>query len=212
MKKFKRDSHVKIAKHFFTWRRVEGSNLQGLAPAAFQERCITILPTLPDFEMLSDLEQFCYYKKDFMKYLGIDFGSKRVGLAISDENGQMAFPYSVVSNDKNLFTEIEKIIKNEKVDEVVIGESKDFKGKSNKIMTAIKKFKGEFEVKTKLKVWLDPEFMTSVQADRSIISRRSDTKSHQRSIERQGSKKEMLDASAATIILQSFLDKKKCML
>ena len=147
-----------------------------------------------------------------MKYLGIDFGSKRVGLAISDENGQMAFPYSVVSNDKNLFTEIEKIIKNEKVDEVVIGESKDFKGESNKIMTTIEKFKKEFETKTKLKVWLEPEFMTSVQADRSIVSRRLDTKSHQRSVERQKTKKEMLDASAATIILQSFLDKNGSML
>ncbi|PIR39941.1 MAG: Holliday junction resolvase RuvX [Candidatus Zambryskibacteria bacterium CG10_big_fil_rev_8_21_14_0_10_34_34] len=147
-----------------------------------------------------------------MKYLGIDFGSKRIGLAISDENGRLAFPYSVVSNDKNILTEIEKIIKNEKVDEVVMGESKDFKGEPNKIMTAIKKFKGEFEAKTKLKVWLEPEFMTSVQADRSIISRRSDTKSHQRSIKRQESKNEMLDASAATIILQSFLDKKGYMI
>ena len=35
-----------------------------------------------------------------MKYLGIDFGSKRVGIAVSDENGQMAFPHSVILNDK----------------------------------------------------------------------------------------------------------------
>jgi len=141
-----------------------------------------------------------------MKYLGIDFGSKRVGLSLSDDNGGMAFPHSVISNDKNLLTEIEKIIKDEKVEEVVMGESKDFKGEPNKIMSAIEEFKAKLEEKVKLKVWLEPEFMTSVQAERSIESRRTDTH-NQRSKKQKEIKKDMLDASAATIILQTYLDR-----
>jgi putative holliday junction resolvase len=124
-----------------------------------------------------------------MKYLGIDFGSKRVGIAVSDETGKLAFPHSVISNDENLLGEIEKIIKNESIGEIVIGESKDFKNIPNKIMADIEKFKKVLEEKIKLPISFEPEFMTSSQAEQI-----------------QG-KNDMNDASAAAIILQSFLDK-----
>ena len=126
-----------------------------------------------------------------MKYLGIDFGSKRVGVAVSDDEGRMAFPHSVLLNDKNLLAEIEEIIKKEKIEEIIIGESKNFAGEDNKIMSAILNFKEKMEGKLKIKVYLEPEFMTSAQAEHI-----------------QG-KTEMHDASAAAIILQSFLDKKQ---
>lgn len=138
-----------------------------------------------------------------MKYLGIDFGSKRVGIAVSDDTGKMAFPYSVIPNNARstssgqakLLGEIQKIIEKEKIEEIIIGESKDFKGEPNKIMSAIESFKKELEDlpaqagKLKMKVWFEPEFMTSSQAEHI-----------------QG-KTELHDASAATIILQSYLDK-----
>jgi putative Holliday junction resolvase len=124
-----------------------------------------------------------------MKYLGIDFGSKRVGIAVSDDEGRMAFPYLVLQNN-NLLEEIEKIIKKEKIGEIVIGESKNFQGEPNKIMAEIEKFKKELEEKLKIKVWFEPEFMTSSQAKQ--ITGEND----------------MQDASAAAIILQSYLDKK----
>jgi putative Holliday junction resolvase len=129
-----------------------------------------------------------------MKYLGIDFGSKRVGLSVSDEAGKMAFPHSVILNNKKLLTLIEKIIKEEKIEGIVIGESKNFAGEPNKIMPEIEKLKKKLEEKTKLAVFFEPEFMTSSQAE--LI---------------QG-KNEMHDASAAAIILQSFLDKKDNMI
>lgn len=129
-----------------------------------------------------------------MRYLGIDFGSKRVGLAVSDETGQMAFPHAVIANDEKLIAEIDKIIEKEKIGEIVLGESKNFAGEPNKIMTEVEKFKKILTEKIKLKVNFESEFMTSQQAERI-----------------QG-KNEMLDASAAAIILQSFLDKKHSML
>lgn len=126
-----------------------------------------------------------------MKYLGIDFGNKRVGLAVSDENGQMAFPYSVILNNEKLLAEIQNIVEKEKIEQVVIGESKNFAGRPNKIMTEIINFKAKLAEQTKLLIYFEPEFMTSSQAE--LI---------------QG-KNKMHDASAATIILQSYLDRLK---
>ena len=127
-----------------------------------------------------------------MKYLGIDFGSKRVGVAVSDDGGEMAFPHSVLPNDEKLLENIKKIIKDEKIGEIVMGESKNFQGQPNEIMKEIETFKKVLEEKTKLKVIFEPEFLTSHQAQQF-----------------QG-KNELHDASAAAIILQSFLDRGVC--
>lgn len=124
-----------------------------------------------------------------MRYLGIDFGSKRVGIALSDEEGTLAFPYSVLKNDKALLSEVERIVKEQKVKLIVMGESKDFKGDDNPIAKQIAEFKRVLEKTTRKKVEYEPEFLTSVQAARF-----------------QG-KVEKLDASAAAIILQSYLDR-----
>lgn len=126
-----------------------------------------------------------------MRYLGIDFGSKRVGVAISDETNSMAFPYVVIPNDEKLMEEIERVVSKEKITNIIIGESFDYAGTPNKIMKSIKDFAATLEQKTKLTISFEPEFLTSVQAEHL-----------------QG-KNKMHDASAATIILQSFLDKRK---
>lgn len=126
-----------------------------------------------------------------MKYLGIDFGSKRVGLALSDESGRLSFPHSVISNDKNTLAKIGEILKEENIGAVVMGESTNFAGEPNKIMGAIEDFSKQLQEKSGLKIIFEPEFMTSQQAQ--LI---------------QG-KNEMHDASAAAIILQSYLDKQK---
>lgn len=154
-----------------------------------------------------------------MKYLGIDFGEKRIGLAVSEEEGKMAFPHSVVLNNNhlhqralNVLEEILKIIEKEKIGAVVMGESKDFKGEPNKIMAEIEKFKKDLEEKTKLSVFLEPEFLTSYQASRGFQSRRLALQESGPRLKRRGGEKEMHDASAAAIILQSFLDRKNSML
>lgn len=129
-----------------------------------------------------------------MKYLGIDYGAKRVGLAVSDDEGRMAFPYSVLQNDKDLLVNIARIIEKNGVGEIVMGESKNFSGEPNEIQAGIEDFKNKLETETDLDVNFEPEFMTSAQAEHI-----------------QG-KTEMHDASAAAIILQSYLDKKQHML
>jgi putative Holliday junction resolvase len=124
-----------------------------------------------------------------MRYLGIDYGSKRVGLALSDEEGTMAFPYVVLENKSDLLERMKAIIEKEKVEKIVIGESKNFQGEENKIMLEIKKFADDLKGVVGKEVFYEPEFLSSHQA-----------------VQIQGKNSE-LDASAAAIILQSFLDR-----
>ena len=136
-----------------------------------------------------------------MKYLGIDYGSKRVGIALSDEGGRMAFPKMVIKNEgaQALISEIQKYCLAEKVGEIVIGDSRDYKGKPNEIMKHIEPFSVALEEASGLPVHFQLEFMTSLQASRPVGK---PTKEDQ---QLKGNK-DMLDASAAAIILQTFLD------
>ena len=126
-----------------------------------------------------------------MKLLGIDYGSKRVGIAVADTEANIAFPKGVFPNDKFLFGEIKKLCEGYGTEKIILGESKDFKGKDNKIMEDIRMFKKMLESDLKIEVVYEPEYMTSTEA----LHLQEDTK--------------MLDASAAAIILQSYLEKSK---
>lgn len=126
-----------------------------------------------------------------MKILGIDFGSKRVGIAVANTETGVAFPKAVLPNDKFLLGEVKSMIASLPAEIVVIGESKNFAGEKNPIMKEIEMFKKLIEIDTGIEVIYEPEFFSSAQA----IHGQEDTK--------------MLDASAATIILQSYLDKQK---
>ena len=124
-----------------------------------------------------------------MKYLGIDYGEKRVGIAISDVEGKVAFPKIVLENNAELIKKISDLCTELAVDAVVIGESKDYKGEDNKISPKIISFKREVSSVIKLPFYLEPEFMSSMQVEKTF------------------GKTDMLDASAASIILQTFMDK-----
>src|SRR3989344_9616212 len=68
-----------------------------------------------------------------MRYLGIDYGSKRVGLALSDEDGTMGFPHATVANTPRLIDELCALIAKENIGAAVIGESRNFHGEENPI-------------------------------------------------------------------------------
>ena len=126
-----------------------------------------------------------------MRFLGIDYGSKRVGLALSDEAGIMAFPLKVIPNTPNLLKELETIIADKKVAEIVIGHSLDKNSKPNKIQATIEGLITDLTLATGLPVHLEPE-QFSTQAALQIQGRN-----------------EMTDASAATLILDSFITRAK---
>lgn len=127
-----------------------------------------------------------------MKYLCIDYGSKKIGLAISDDGGEFAFPFSIIQN-KNKDESIQKIVeilKEKNIRDIVIGESLNFKGEENKILSEAKDF-----IKTlkesfpeQVNIYFEKEWLSTVEARRY-----NDRKN--------------ADDSAAAIILQRFLDK-----
>jgi len=126
-----------------------------------------------------------------MRYLGIDYGTKWIGTALSDDEGRMAFPHTIFENDTHLITSVKKICEEENIGAVVIGESRDYKQKENPIMKGIKIFADTLQKELGLPVYYEPEFLTSQEA-RRIQGEGGDTHS-----------------SAAALILQSYIDKIK---
>ncbi len=124
-----------------------------------------------------------------MKYLGIDYGTKRVGIATSDDGGLMAFPLRVLLNSRSLPAHIAKICRDEKVGTIVVGESLNFQNKHNVIMKEIGVFADDLKAASGLPV----VFMNEVLSSREAMHLQGDNDQN--------------DASAATIVLQSYLDK-----
>lgn len=143
-----------------------------------------------------------------MKFLGIDYGTKRIGVAFSDAEGTLAFPKEIVLNDSNTFKRLGEIIKTENIKEIVIGESVDFSGKLNALSARIDVFILELSEQFKLPVHKQKEFLTSVEARKLQNGKKSLSPSQAHSKIKQ-KKRGHIDASAAALILQRYLDKNK---
>jgi len=126
-----------------------------------------------------------------MRLLGIDYGSKKVGLALSDERGVMAFPHSVLPNDEKLLLAIESLVQKEGVGKIVIGHSVNKEGNPNKIQQAIEACILDLTLSLGIPIELERELYTTQEAMRI-----------------QG-KTMMTDASAAALILNSFIQRQK---
>ncbi len=121
-----------------------------------------------------------------MKYLSIDYGTKKIGLATSDDAGRMAFPYQVIPTEGAL-SRIKNICVEEKVDTIIIGESRNLSGVPNPVMKAIEKFAIELSEATNLPIEFEPEIFTSRAAGREF------------------GQDENLDARAAALLLDTYL-------
>jgi putative holliday junction resolvase len=128
-----------------------------------------------------------------MRYLGIDFGTKKVGLALSDEAGAMGFPLAVIPNDERLVSTILSLIEERGVEGIVIGESKDFSGEENPVATEARAFGDLLEDETGLSVDYEPEALSTQEARRDIEGGRTEF-GH-------------VDARAASLILTSYLSR-----
>ncbi len=126
-----------------------------------------------------------------MKYMGIDYGTKHVGIAISDEDGSFAFPKAILESGSTLIEEIIGIATAEKVSAIIIGESIASNEVSNTVANKVQAFKAKLAVATELPIFFQREDFSSVEAHRY------QTKAGNR------------DDSAAAVILQRFLDRQK---
>jgi len=141
-----------------------------------------------------------------MRFLGIDYGTKRIGIAVSDENNTIAFPKEIILNDINTFEKIGNIIKKENIGEIVIGESVDFSGKLNVLSGRIEVFILGLSERFKFPVNKQKEFLTSVEA-RKIGKKKGDYNPSQAHSKVKQIKSGRVDARAAALILQRYLDK-----
>lgn len=123
--------------------------------------------------------------------MGIDYGKRNIGIALSDEQREFAFAHSVIGNDKNSIKKIKKICEKNKIGKIILGESVDYQGRPNLIVLEIEKFKIILEKETGLVVEYQKEILTTKEA------------------EREQGKIKKIDASAAALILRSFIEKQK---
>jgi putative Holliday junction resolvase len=130
------------------------------------------------------------------RILSIDYGRKRIGLALSDPLFTFAYSFKTLINDKNLWKNIAEIIKENNVAKVILGLPNERKNKL--LATIISNFKKEIEKRFKLEVITWDEEYTSAIAQERIIE--SVTKKKKRR------DKGLIDRNSAAVILQEYLD------
>jgi putative Holliday junction resolvase len=133
-----------------------------------------------------------------MRYLGVDYGSKKIGLALSDEAGTMGFPYSIVSNTPRFVDEMCMLIAKENVGAVVIGESHTLAGVPNPIAKDARALGEQLRERAGIPVFFESEVFTSAEARRAP-AKEMKTRAPKGRVN--------VDASAAALILTSYLSR-----
>ncbi len=136
-----------------------------------------------------------------MKILGIDYGDARTGLSISDNTGMLAGSPSVIAerNYEKLCAKLVDFIKENKIEEVVLGYPKNMDGTIGVRAEKCEKLKNDLETCVSVPITLWDERRTTVSAHQILHSNGKKEKKHRANV----------DAVAATIILQGYLDAKR---
>lgn len=135
-----------------------------------------------------------------MRILGLDLGTKTLGMAISDSSNLIASFYKTIRHNEEydfLIDEIGVIIKTEQIEKIVLGYPKNMNNTLGPKALFTLEFKEQLESKLNIVVELEDERMTSVMANNMLISANVS----------RAKRKKKVDYVAATIILQSYLDK-----
>jgi len=140
-------------------------------------------------------------EEELKRFLAIDYGVKRIGLALCDPLFTFAYPFKTLLNGQNLWKELKEVISGQAVSKIIMGLPMKENGEDTKISAEVLKFKNQLENKFKIEVILRDERYTSSIAQEFI------TKTVRKKSKRQ--EKGLVDRSAAAIILQDYLDEKK---
>ena len=136
-----------------------------------------------------------------MRIMGLDYGSKTVGVALSDELGITAQPIMTIERKsenklRKTLAKIEEIIEEYKVSFVVLGYPKNMNNTIGPRAQATEEFKEHIERRTGLEVKLWDERLTTIESER-ILMEAGVRREH---------RKDYIDKMAAAIILQSYMD------
>lgn len=123
-----------------------------------------------------------------MKFLGIDYGAKNIGIAVSDEGGTIAFPRKTIANMRGVINTIKEIVREEKIEFIVVGDTKSYGGVPNPITLKVKDFVEDLKKEMDVPIASSWEAGSSIEANRYAPDDRHD------------------DSAAAAVILQRYLD------
>ena len=132
------------------------------------------------------------------RILGIDFGEKRVGLALSDRLNLIASPYKTIQyvSEDDLLNKIKKIVFNKKIEIFVLGLPLNMKGQDSNQTKKVRSFKKLLSI-LELPIFYEDERFSSIVAKNSLVLQNVKT----------GHNKFEIDKTAAAIILQQYLDR-----
>lgn len=136
-----------------------------------------------------------------MKYLGLDLGSRTLGIAVSDATGLIASSYKTIRHNEEyerLLNEVKEISEELKVDGIVLGFPKNMNNTIGPKGELSLEFKEKLEKIITIPIYLQDERLTTKSATDMLIMGNVSRKN----------RKKVVDSVAATIILQTFLDKK----
>ena len=138
-----------------------------------------------------------------MRYLGLDLGTKTLGVSLSDRLGLIESTYKTIRFNENDYesalNQLEEIISEFKVEKIVLGLPKNMNNSLGFASERSMNFKKMIEEKYNLEVILQDERLSSVEANNIMIKNDTSRKKRKKSV----------DSLAANIILQSYLDKIK---
>ena len=137
-----------------------------------------------------------------MRYLGLDLGSRTLGIAISDATGFIASSYKTIRHNEEydrLLDEVVNIVKEKNIEGIVLGFPKNMNNTIGPKGELSLDFKEKLEKLVDIPVYLQDERLTTKSATDLLISGNVSRKD----------RKKVVDSVAATIILQSFLDQER---
>jgi len=133
-----------------------------------------------------------------MRYLAIDYGDKRTGLAICDPAETIASPLIVIHGQKELLRKIADIVETENVEAIVLGLPLNMDGSTGPQAKLVFKFADQLKAHLDIPIHFQDERLSSFSAEEKLSQTEFTRKK----------KKKRLDAIAAAEILQAFLDNK----
>ena len=136
------------------------------------------------------------------RILGIDFGTSRIGLSLSDPLLILAQPYETLKNDSETMRRIVDIVEREQVGQVIVGMPLNLKGQKGKKALEVEQFVSRLKEHLRVEVMVWDERFTTLMAHQTL--RRMGTKKRDRE-----TNKGRIDAMAASLLLQSYLDSRK---
>ncbi len=134
-----------------------------------------------------------------MRYLAIDYGAKRTGLAICDAAETIASPLKTIHSQTTLLSQIVEIVDAEHIEAVVLGLPLNMDGSESAQTRLVRKFSRQLEVVLHVPVLLQDERLSSYGAEERLAPANL-TK---------GKMRDRIDAVAAAEILEAFLDRKR---